>query len=214
MSSRHRLALVAAIALAAAPAAGCDTDDGRALAAPAPGATAPPLPTGSSTSVTVGLGTPVVGSEDASGLILGSPAFGSGSPIPVRYSCDGDNISPPIGWAGIPAGTVELALTVVDPDAPGAPFVHWVIAGFDPSLTGLDEDAVPEGAVEARNGSSEFGWFGPCPPAGEVHSYVFTLFALQEPSGVAPGTSGADAIAEIARSPGSATTLTATYGGG
>jgi Raf kinase inhibitor-like YbhB/YbcL family protein len=221
MSSRHRpsswrraATVAAAVALAGAAAlGGCDTDDGRALAEPAPGATAPPRPTGSTTSTTVGLGTPPVGSEEGSTLVLGSPAFGGGGEMPPRYACDGEDVSPPLGFAGVPAGTVELALTVVDNDAPGGQFIHWVVTGIDPSLTGLEEGTVPEGAREARNDSSEFGWFGPCPPAGEIHRYVFTLFALTEASGVEPGADGADAIAQIARTPSEAATLTATYAG-
>jgi Raf kinase inhibitor-like YbhB/YbcL family protein len=211
MSSRRRPIVVGAVALALVAAAGCDTDDGRTLAEPPPGATAPPRPTGTTTSSTVVVNPPV-GSEEG-GPVLGSPAFGSGLAIPDRYACGGDNVSPPLGWTGLPAGTVELALTVVDPDAPGGQFVHWVVTGIDPGLTGLDEDAVPEGAIEARNDTSEFGWFGPCPPPGETHNYVFTLFALAQPSGVVAGTSGQDAIRQIAATPGAAATLTGTFTG-
>jgi hypothetical protein len=208
MSSRRRLRL-GALALCLAALAGCDTDDGRTLADPPPGATAPPRPTGT-TSTTAVVVNPPVGSEEG-GLVLGSPAFGAGLAIPDRYACEGDNVSPPLGWTGVPAGTVELAITVVDPGAPGGQFVHWVITGIDPALRGLDEDAAPEGSIQARNGTSEFGWFGPCPPAGETHSYVFTLFALAQPSGVVAGTSGEDAIRQVAATPGSAATLTGTF---
>lgn len=142
-------------------------------------------------------------------MVLTSSAFGHGEPIPSRHSCSGGNVSPPLAWSGVPAGTVELAVVVIDLDADN--FVHWVIAGLDPSLAGLEEDARPEGAVEARNDSSEFGWFGPCPPDGERHVYAFTLYALLEPSGVTPASGGADAIAAIAGAPGSAVTLTGTF---
>lgn len=205
------LAAGAVVGVLAVVAVGCDTGDGRALADPEPGATAPPLLT---TTVPVpssqeGLGTV----PDPAGLLLGSPAFAGDGEIPTRYTCDGDNVSPPLGWVNVPAGTVELALTVVDPDAPSGQFVHWVIAGLDPALGGLEEGEVPETAVEARNDTSEFGWFGPCPPAGEKHNYVFTLFALSEPSGVAAGAGGQDAIDLIATTPGRATILTGTYTG-
>lgn len=195
--------------------AGCDTDDGRALAEPAPGATAPPLPTGSTTSTTtgVGLGTPPVGSREGSNLILSSAAFGGSGEIPPRYACNGDDISPPLGWTGVPAGTIELALTVVDVDAATGQSIHWVVAGIDPAFGGLEEGVVPPGAVEARNGISEFGWHGPCPPPGEVHAYVFTLYALTAASGVEPASSGDDAIARIASTPGIATTLTGSFAG-
>ena len=189
--------------------AACDTGDGRTLADPPPGATAPPLAT-TSTSGAV-LANPPVGSGELTALVLGSPAFGAGQPIPARYACDGDNISPPLAWSGIPAGTVELALTVVDPDASGGQFVHWAVTGLAPALTGIDEGVLPEGAIESRNDSSEFGWFGPCPPAGETHRYVFTLYALTEPSGVAAGTGGPDTVQQIAQTPGVAATLSGTF---
>ena len=88
-----------------------------------------------------------------------------------------------------------------------------MVTGLDPSITSIAEGAVPEGAVEARNDSSEFGWFGPCPPAGETHTYVFTLFALTAPSGVAAGTGGPEAVAAIASTPSVATTLSGTFTG-
>jgi len=200
------------VALAALVAGGCDTGDGRELQHPAPGATAPPLPTSSSATSAPAAG-PAVGSESAATLALTSPAFGEGSAIPARYaSCDGDNVSPPLAWAGVPAGTVELALVVRDPDAPDGDFVHWVVTGLSPGLAAIGEGAVPDGAVEARNDTSEYGWFGPCPPAGETHRYTFTLYALGSPSGVAPGADGADAIAAVEASSMAAATLTATFG--
>jgi Raf kinase inhibitor-like YbhB/YbcL family protein len=208
MSSRRPILCL--LAVGAALLAGCDTDDGRTIADPPPGATAPPRPTG--TTTTTAIVNPPVGSEEG-GLVLGSPAFGAGLAIPERFACEGENVSPPLGWTGVPSGTVELALTVVDPDAPGGQFVHWVVTGLDPALLGLDEDAVPEGSIEARNGTSEFGWFGPCPPAGETHNYVFTLFALSEASGVVAGTAGEEAIRQIAATPGAAATLTGTFTG-
>jgi hypothetical protein len=216
MSSRRPpivLAVAAVAALAGLLGPGCDTGDGRALDPPAPGATAPLRPTGTTTSTTLTAGNPPVGSEQGSSIVVSSVAFAPGGPIPPRYTCLGDSVSPPLSWAGVPAGTVELALSVVDHGTGGAPFVHWAVTGLPATLTGIEEDALPEGAVEARNSSTEFGWYGPCPPAGETHSYVFTLFALSQPSGVAPGTSGADAIAQVAVTPGVVGTLTGTFTG-
>ena len=150
---------------------------------------------------------------DAGGLLLGSDAIAPGGEIPTRFTCDGDNVSPPLAWTNLPEGTVELAITVVDVDVPAGQSVHWVVTGLDPQLGGLQEGEVPETAVQARNHTSEFGWFGPCPPAGETHAYVFTLYALSEPSGVAAGASGTDAIDLIATTPSSATIFTGTYTG-
>ena len=194
--------------------AGCDTDDGRALRDPAPGATAPPLATGSTSTTAAALLPPVGSAEDGAAMELLSSAFAEGQPIPDRYGCAGQpaGTSPPLTWTGIPTGTVELALTVVDITTEEQR-VHWVVTGLDPSLLGLEEGRVPEGAVEARNDSSEFGWYGPCPPAGETHTYLFTLFALTTATGVAQGTGGPEAVAMIAAAPGAATTLSGTFTG-
>ena len=200
---------MAALALAAA---GCDIDDGRALAEPAPGATAPPMPV-ESTATTTAVLPPVGSADDGTQMQLASAAFLASQPIPAQYACTGPaGTSPPLAWTGVPAGTVELAITMVDVSTPDQ-FVHWVVAGLDPNLLGLDEGSVPETAVEARNDSSEFGWFGPCPPAGETHTYLFTLFALTTASGVAEGTGGPEAVAQIAATPGVAATLAGTSTG-
>ena len=200
-------------AIVAVVLVGLDTGDGRVLADPAPGATAPPLVTTTvapPTSQEVpGLGT----GPQAGGLLLGSDAFAPGGEIPTRYTCDGENVSPPLAWTNLPEGTVELAITVVDVDVPAGQSVHWVVTGLDPALGGLQEGEVPETAVQSRNHTSEFGWFGPCPPAGETHAYVFTLYALSAPSGVSPGTSGTDAIDTITSTPSAATIVTGTYTG-
>jgi phosphatidylethanolamine-binding protein (PEBP) family uncharacterized protein len=98
-------------------------------------------------------------------FVLTSPAFHAGGTIPVRYTCDGANISPPLRWTAPPRGTKLLSLTVLDPDAPvPGGFVHWRIAKLAPSLRGLP--------------AASRGWTGPCPPAGPAHHYRFTLRAL------------------------------------
>src|SRR6266542_2686441 len=97
---------------------------------------------------------------------LTSPAFADRETIPERFTCDGDDISPPLEWSGIPDAAAELALLVEDPDAPGATFVHWVLFGLDPTTDGLAEGSVPP---EAKNGLTSFGktgYGGPCPPRG------------------------------------------------
>lgn len=101
--------------------------------------------------------------------------------IPDRFTCEGDDLSPTLGWNEVPEETVGLALTCEDPDAPGRTFVHWLVWGIDPSSDGLGAGAVPEGARQGRNdfGNAEYG--GPCPPPGHGrHRYVFTLYALSE----------------------------------
>lgn len=116
-----------------------------------------------------------------------SPSFADGSVIPRQYSCDGRDISPPLAWSGVPAGTKALLLTVLDPDARG--FVHWVAWDLAPDLGSLTEGAsgaLPGDAMEGRNDFGSIGWRGPCPPSGS-HRYVFTLTALSEPLGLRRG---------------------------
>jgi Raf kinase inhibitor-like YbhB/YbcL family protein len=112
---------------------------------------------------------------------VSSPAFTNGGTIPKRYSCDGDEISPPLRWTGVPADGRELALVVDDPDAPGG-FVHWVLFKLAPDLEGLSDNEVPAGAREAKNSAGGSDWAGPCPPPGDdPHHYRFTLYALRAP---------------------------------
>ena len=126
----------------------------------------------------------------AATLALSSSAIAAEGVVPARFTCRAEDVSPPLLWQGVPAGTVELALVVRDVDAEG--FVHWVIAGLPPQLGGLAEGTPPADAVEAANDFGRPGWGGPCPPAG-THNYEFRLYALAEPSGVVEGEPGADA---------------------
>ncbi len=119
---------------------------------------------------------------------LRSAAFNDHAPIPARYAKDGENVSPPLEWSGVPEGTAELAILSEDPDAPGGTFIHWVLSGLDPSLTGLQAGEVPPGAVEGRNDYGEVAYGGPHPPVGDpAHRYFFRIFAASEPLGLSPG---------------------------
>lgn len=133
-------------------------------------------------------------------LELTSTAFAAGSRIPQRYSCEGEDVSPPLRWTNAPAGTASFALIVDDPSARG--FVHWVVIDIGPSATGLPEDAAGEalsGAVEGRNDFGRSGWAGPCPPPGAGdHRYVFTVYALSERLGLRAGASADDVRAAAA----------------
>jgi Raf kinase inhibitor-like YbhB/YbcL family protein len=119
-------------------------------------------------------------------MTLASSAFAPAAPIPSRYSCDGANVSPPLSWAGVPAGTKSLALIVADPDAPDpkAPkmtWVHWVLYDLPPEAKGLREaipsKGLPAGTLEGCNDWGKTGYGGPCPPIGR-HRYIHTLYAL------------------------------------
>jgi len=119
-------------------------------------------------------------------LTLTSAAFGNGEPIPRRYTCEGDDISPPLSWSGLPEATKSLALLVDDPDAPdpAAPkrtWVHWVLYDIPKECSGLEEGggetSLPKGAREGHNDWKQPGYRGPCPPIGR-HRYFFRLYAL------------------------------------
>jgi Raf kinase inhibitor-like YbhB/YbcL family protein len=117
---------------------------------------------------------------------LTSSAFQAGERIPRRHSCEGEDVSPPLSWGGLPDGTDSLALIVDDPDAPVGTFTHWVAWGIEGSSSGLGEgEAAPR---EGRNDFGETGYRGPCPPPGHgPHRYFFRLFALGAAPDVEPG---------------------------
>jgi Raf kinase inhibitor-like YbhB/YbcL family protein len=110
-------------------------------------------------------------------LRLTSPAFDNGERIPVRYTCKGDNVSPPLEFSGIPTDAQSLALILHDPDAPSGDYLHWAIWNIHPGITNIPEGAVPIGAVEGKNDFGDTGYGGPCPPSG-THRYEFDAYAL------------------------------------
>jgi len=117
-------------------------------------------------------------------LKLGSTAFASGGEIPARYTCEGNDVSPPLAWSGVPANAKSLVLIVDDPDAPdpAAPkltWVHWVLYNIPPTASGLTEGArqLPAGTLQGLNDWKRSGYGGPCPPIGR-HRYFHKLYAL------------------------------------
>ena len=123
--------------------------------------------------------------------------FSDGAAIPIRYSCDGDNVSPALTWSGVPAGTASLALVVDDPDAPGGTYVHWVLFAVPPSVTSLAEGAVAAGARQARNSAGHSRYDGPCPPRGKPHHYRFKVYALSEQLSAENGADTGDVLRSI-----------------
>jgi Raf kinase inhibitor-like YbhB/YbcL family protein len=120
------------------------------------------------------------------GFTLRSPAFAPGAAIPRQYTCEGEDVSPPLRWSAPPEGTRSLVLIVHDPDVPdpAAPrrrWIHWVIAGLPPAAGELPADvaetALPAGARSGRNDWGRTGYGGPCPPIGR-HRYIHRLYAL------------------------------------
>ncbi len=118
---------------------------------------------------------------------LCSAAFDADQEIPQRYTCDGENISPPLTWSGAPKDSQSLALIVDDPDAPDPAtpkmtWVHWVLYNLPPGSVGLPEavadSRLPAGTLQGINSWEQTGYSGPCPPIGR-HRYFFKLYALR-----------------------------------
>jgi Raf kinase inhibitor-like YbhB/YbcL family protein len=117
---------------------------------------------------------------------VSSPAFEQRGLIPVEYTCDGANVSPPLRWAAPPKGTKSFALIVDDPDAPSGTFTHWLAWNISAKARGLAKGARPP-----RQGTASFGgvgYTGPCPPQG-THRYFFKLYALRSVLALPPGSS-------------------------
>lgn len=108
-----------------------------------------------------------------------SPAFEPGEEIPVEYTCDGENLSPPLEFYDVPKNTKSLALILDDPDAPAGVFTHWVVWNISPETPEIEEGVPVSGAVEGVNSAGRTGYTGPCPPTG-THHYYFRLYALSD----------------------------------
>ncbi len=118
-------------------------------------------------------------------FILTSEVFIEGEPIPSKYACNGDDISPPLAWNGAPDNTNSFVLIMDDPDAPVGMWVHWVLFNIPRNATALDagfptEAELPDGSQQGTNSWGRLGYGGPCPPSG-VHRYFFKLYALDAP---------------------------------
>lgn len=119
--------------------------------------------------------TPTAGAPGA--FILRSEDFEDGGTIPSKFTCDGEDVSPQLSWENAPKGTKSFALSVVDPDAPGGTFVHWLVYDIPSDVREIERGRLPEGAKQIENDFGERRYRGPCPPSG-THRYVFTLYAL------------------------------------
>ena len=127
-----------------------------------------------------------------------SSAFEDGGVIPAKYTCDGEDISPPLQWDAVPEGTKSIALICDDPDAPIGTFVHWVLFNLPADTKELAE-GIPKGTTlpnGAQQGTSDFGrigYGGPCPPSG-THRYFFRIYALDTQLDLAPGARKPDLL--------------------
>jgi hypothetical protein len=118
-------------------------------------------------------------------LQVSSSAFKDGQAIPSKYTCDGEDVSPPLKWAGVPEAAKSVVLICDDPDAPVGTWVHWVLFNLPANITELEErvpttEALGNGARQGTNDFKRIGYGGPCPPRGNPHRYFFKLYALDE----------------------------------
>jgi Raf kinase inhibitor-like YbhB/YbcL family protein len=162
-----------------------------------------PLERSSTSAEWTVLGSPITGpwATTYTGWVrmgLTSQAFGDGERIPSKYTCDGPDISPPIGWSGAANGTRSYVLIMEDLDAHPARFTHWMIFNIPASETGLQENipatgSLSNGAKQGRNDFGKIGYGGPCPPSG-THHYVFRLYALDALLNLQPGATKQDVL--------------------
>ena len=106
-----------------------------------------------------------------------SSAFQNNSKIPKKYTCDGENINPPLSFVDVPQNAKSLVLIMDDPDAPMGTFVHWVLFNVSPKSKGVKENSIPDSAIQGLNSANKTGYMGPCPPSN-THRYFFKLYAL------------------------------------
>ncbi len=130
-------------------------------------------------------------SRTAQKFALISSAFQAGADIPRKYTCEAEDVSPPLRWDNAPAGTRAFALIADDPDAPGGTWVHWVIYDLPSETKELAEalaktEALANGAKQGVNDFRKIGYGGPCPPPGSAHRYFFKLYALDAPTQLKP----------------------------
>lgn len=135
---------------------------------------------------TIGCGVESETSLEVNGgtMKISSPAFENGGMIPKKYTCDGENINPPLSFSNLPDNTKSAILVCDDPDAPSGHFTHWLIYDIHPLALSIGENELKtrimtNGSRQGQNDFGEIGWGGPCPPSG-THRYVFKLYALDK----------------------------------
>lgn len=110
-------------------------------------------------------------------MTIQSPAFHPHETIPSKYTCEGENINPPLLFSHVPSSALSLVLIMDDPDAPLKTWVHWTVWNIDPAIASVSENNVPPHTVEGMTSFDSTGYGGPCPHAG-THRYFFKLYAL------------------------------------
>ena len=146
-------------------------------------------------------------------MTLRSPALtASGTALPTRYSCEGEDTWPALQWAGTPEGSEELILFAMSSRPVGGKlFFNWALAGIDPGLTEIEEGRLPQGTVSGRNSFGNLG-YSVCPATGEAETFIFALFALPERLGAAKGFDPGQLRREVLEVSGNVGLLAASYG--
>lgn len=130
--------------------------------------------------------TPSFDTVQANGLALSSSVLTEGGDIPLRYTCDGNGINPPLTFSGVADDAQSLVLLMDDPDAPIGTFDHWVVYNMASSTASIEDGEEPANAVLGVGSTGETGYQPPCPP-GERHRYIFTLYSLDAELSLAAG---------------------------
>ncbi len=135
-------------------------------------------------------------------LSIVSDAFDEGAPIPTKYTCDGEDISPALTWSDPPDSTRSWALIVDDPDAPSKTWVHWLVYNLPADTRELPaamphDQELPGGALQGKTDFGRTGYGGPCPPPGKPHRYFFKLYALDAALNLKPGASKSRIVEEM-----------------
>ncbi|MFC9278984.1 YbhB/YbcL family Raf kinase inhibitor-like protein [Streptomyces collinus] len=146
-------------------------------------------------------------------LSVTSSAYAEGGTVPRRFTCDGDDVSPPLALGAVPEHTASLAFVLHDPDAPHGTFTHWLAWDIAPGTTRLLTGERPPGATQGRNGFGRTGYGGPCPPHGDrPHRYVLTVYATDRAPRLAPDATEADLLRALSGHTLATGTLTGRYG--
>jgi Raf kinase inhibitor-like YbhB/YbcL family protein len=137
-----------------------------------------------------------------SGFRIESAAFKEGAFIPARFSCQGENVSPPLKWTDPPAGARSFVLVVDDPDAPGGTWTHWVVFNLPAQTRAMEEnvpkqDELANGGLQGLTSFGSVGYGGPCPPPGKAHRYFFRLYALDTVLSLKTGATREDVVAAL-----------------
>lgn len=149
-------------------------------------------------------------------LEVTSPAFKDGEKIPVKYTADGDDMSPPLNWT-MASGVSEWAVICDDPDAPSGTFTHWVMYSIPSGYTGLpagitQDRELDDGSMQGKNSFGKIGYGGPSPPPGKPHHYHFTVYAMDAKMDLPPGISKSELLDAMKGHIIAQGTLTGIYG--